>query len=116
MAKFYVFTSISDWRKSRAFKGKFKTAVFHDENHKKYVCHISPKMKNYENWENIINKDWGVYTGVVLKKPGVINADFSLEKQCSISEKEAKQYGAYGRFDGVDRKPAKVYDSDLFDI
>jgi len=95
---YYVLTEVSDWKESK-ITAPFITAKFRDLNGKHFSVYIVSGNRNIKNWGQVINCEWGIYSGMKLVEHDIIDADCKPKLEQRITESEALSYKIHGDFD-----------------
>ena len=114
--KYFVLMSVSDWKKSKNPRNPdYRIVIMKDMiTNKQYHTYIGVGFKNMAQWNNVLNKVWGIYTGIRVKDNNLIDGDSEPKLIEELTAEETKNYRLYGTIDKPVRPETKAFDNDLF--
>lgn len=118
--KYFVLISVSDWKKSKiSVNPDYKIVIFKEvETGKQHHTYIGVGFKNMANWNNVLNKVWGVYTGIKILDNNLIDGDSIPVLAEPLTAEETKNFKLYGTIDKPQRPSDNnnIFGNDLFSI
>ena len=96
---YWVLSKVSGPKRSDITGDYFEIEMIDAYTHKPYKSYIVDENFNRQNWHDVIEEHWGVYTGIKLKRAKgkqVINADSRPKLVEQLTEQETKNFRMTG--------------------
>lgn len=88
--------TVSEIRYSKSGTSPYRIVRFLGEDREIYETYLTFGMRNIENWEDVIDIPYGLFSNLDIKKNNIIDADSRPKFEGQLTAEQAHNFKVYG--------------------